>query len=43
VTPQLLRGPILLEIDTQGLTTVVPKLEYDKGLRDMSPPWPVDP
>lgn len=43
VTPQLLKGPILIEIDTQGLTTVVPKLEYDKGLRNMSPPWPVDP
>ena len=29
----------ICEIDTHGLTTVVPKMEYNRGLNDMTPEW----
>ena len=41
VKADLFNGPSLIEVNTGGLTTVVPKLEYNKSLADMTPAWPL--
>lgn len=42
ISGDILNGPCIVEIAIEGLTTVVPKLEFNKGLNDMSPQWKSD-
>lgn len=42
IEAEAIRGPSLVEVDLGGLTTVVPKLEFNKALDDMTPAWPLD-
>ena len=37
VTPEILSAPAIVEVQIDGLTVVVPKLEYNKNLDDMTP------
>ena len=37
VTPEILSAPAIVEVQLEGLTVVVPKLEYNKNLDDMTP------
>lgn len=37
--PGMLDGPVLVDVLIDGATSVVPKLEFDKSLDNMSPPW----
>lgn len=39
VSEGILNGPCIVEVAIDGLTAVVPKLEYNRGLNDMTPHW----
>ena len=41
LTKQMLNGPIIIEVEIDGLTSVVPKLEFNRSLDDMTPSWPI--
>ena len=43
MSPQWFGESGIVEIDIPDLTTVVPKLEYNKDLDDMTPEWRIEP
>ena len=39
IDAEILKGPVMIEVPIDGLTEVVPKLEFDHDLDDMTPGW----